>query len=74
MKSICVRYLGGLSPEYSELRISKMISAEQWWSIIEAYGAEIWPAQIIFYIIAALLVGSDVNNVHQTFHAATSSL
>ena len=57
MKSICVRYIGGLSPEYSELRISKMISAEQWWSIIEAYGAEIWPAQIIFYIIAVLLVG-----------------
>jgi hypothetical protein len=34
-----------------------MISAEQWWSVIENYGAEIWPAQIVFYVIAVLLVG-----------------
>lgn len=31
--------------------------AEQWWSIIEAYGARIWPAQIVFYIAALLLIG-----------------
>jgi hypothetical protein len=34
-----------------------MISAEQWWSIIEAYGAQIWPAQVVFFIIAVLLIG-----------------
>ncbi len=34
-----------------------MISAEEWWSIIAAYGARIWPAQIVFYIIAILLTG-----------------
>jgi hypothetical protein len=34
-----------------------MISAEEWWSIIATYGARIWPAQIVFYIIAILLAG-----------------
>jgi hypothetical protein len=34
-----------------------MISAEEWWSIMEAYGARIWPAQAIFYLIAILLIG-----------------
>ena len=34
-----------------------MISAQEWWSIIEAYGAQIWPAQIVFYIVALLLMG-----------------
>jgi len=34
-----------------------MIPAEQWWSIIEAYGARIWPVQIIFYIVAVFLIG-----------------
>jgi hypothetical protein len=32
-----------------------MITAEEWWSIFEAYGARIWPAQIVFYIVAILL-------------------
>ena len=32
-----------------------MIPAEEWWSIIEAYGARIWPAQAVFYIVAILL-------------------
>jgi hypothetical protein len=34
-----------------------MISADEWWSIIEAYGARIWPAQAVFYIAAILLTG-----------------
>jgi hypothetical protein len=34
-----------------------MISAEKWWSIIRAYGLKIWPAQIVFYIVAMLLIG-----------------
>jgi len=34
-----------------------MIPTEEWWSIIEAYGARIWPAQIVFYIVALLLMG-----------------
>jgi len=33
-----------------------MLSAEQWWGIIGAYGAEVWPAQAIFFIVAAALV------------------
>lgn len=33
-----------------------MLSAEQWWDIIEAYGAGIWPAQAIFFAVAAVLV------------------
>jgi hypothetical protein len=32
-----------------------MISAEEWWSIMEAYGARIWPAQAVFYVVAILL-------------------
>ena len=34
-----------------------MITAEEWWSIIEVYGARIWPAQAVFYIVAILLTG-----------------
>ena len=34
-----------------------MIPAEEWWRIIEAYGARIWPAQTVFYIVAILLTG-----------------
>jgi len=33
-----------------------MIPAQEWWSIIEAYGARIWPTQIVFYIAALLLM------------------
>jgi hypothetical protein len=33
-----------------------MIPAQEWWSIIEAYGARIWPSQIVFYIVALLLM------------------
>ena len=31
-----------------------MISKEEWWRIMEAYGARIWPLQIVFYILAIL--------------------
>ncbi|MBN1225935.1 MAG: hypothetical protein JXA79_03000 [Deltaproteobacteria bacterium] len=34
-----------------------MIGAQKWWSIIEDYGAQIWPAQAVFYIAAILLTG-----------------
>jgi hypothetical protein len=33
-----------------------MISAENWWKIIERYNMQIYPLQIILWIIAALLV------------------
>jgi hypothetical protein len=33
-----------------------MLSAEQWWGIIGAYGARVWPAQAIFFVVAAALV------------------
>lgn len=32
-----------------------MLSAQEWWSIIEAYGAQIWPAQLVMWAIAAAL-------------------
>jgi hypothetical protein len=34
-----------------------MISGEEFWSVIETYGARIIPAQIVFYIAAILIVG-----------------
>jgi hypothetical protein len=34
-----------------------MIPAEEWWKIIERYGTQIYPIQIIFYIIVILLIG-----------------
>jgi hypothetical protein len=33
-----------------------MLSAQQWWEIIGAYGAAVWPAQAIFFVVAAALV------------------
>lgn len=32
-----------------------MITVEEWIQIMENYGAKIWPAQMIFYVIAVLL-------------------
>lgn len=34
-----------------------MITAETWWSIIEGYGAQIWPFQLVFYILGLLVTG-----------------
>jgi hypothetical protein len=34
-----------------------MISKEEFWITMEAYGARIWPLQIIFYVAAILCVG-----------------
>ena len=33
-----------------------MLSAEEWWGILEAYGAKVWPAQAIFFVVAVLIV------------------
>jgi hypothetical protein len=33
-----------------------MLSAEEWWGILEEYGARVWPAQAIFFVAAVLLV------------------
>lgn len=33
-----------------------MLSAEEWWGILEAYGAKVWPAQAVFFLAAILLV------------------
>ena len=33
-----------------------MLSAEEWWGIIRAYGAAVWPAQAVFFAAAVLLV------------------
>jgi hypothetical protein len=35
-----------------------MISRDEFWTIMEGYGAGIWPAQVVFYIAAWLLVQS----------------
>jgi hypothetical protein len=34
-----------------------MVTAEKWLSIVENYSNTIWPAQIIFYIVALLITG-----------------
>ena len=33
-----------------------MLSAEEWWGILEAYGAKIWPAQAVFFVAGVLIV------------------
>jgi hypothetical protein len=34
-----------------------MITPEEWWGIMGAYGAGIWPAQVVFYLAAIFLAG-----------------
>lgn len=34
-----------------------MVTRDEFWNIMEAYGTRIWPIQIIFYIAAILFVG-----------------
>jgi hypothetical protein len=34
-----------------------MVTRDEFWNIMGAYGTRIWPIQIIFYIVAILLVG-----------------
>ena len=34
-----------------------MIPREEFWRAMEAYGARIWPIQIVFYVAAILFVG-----------------
>jgi len=33
-----------------------MLSPEEWWGILEAYGAKVWPAQAVFFAAVVLLV------------------
>ncbi len=33
-----------------------MLTAAQWWNIVDNYGAKIFPAQIVFYLLALALV------------------
>jgi hypothetical protein len=33
-----------------------MLSAEEWWGILEAYGAKVWPAQAVFFVAGVLIV------------------
>jgi len=33
-----------------------MLPAEEWWGILEAYGAKVWPAQAVFFVAMVLLV------------------
>lgn len=34
-----------------------MVTRDEFWSIMEAYGTRIWPVQVVFYIAAILFVG-----------------
>jgi hypothetical protein len=34
-----------------------MVSKDEFWNIMGAYGSQIWPIQIVFYITAILIVG-----------------
>ena len=54
-----------------------MLSAEEWWGIMALYGAQVRPAQIVFYLAAlgvTVLVfacpGSVVNNLMRLYLAA----
>ena len=33
-----------------------MVTRDEFWNIMEAYGTRIWPVQIVFYIVAILLI------------------
>jgi len=33
-----------------------MLSGEEWWGILGAYGAKVWPAQAVFFVAAVLFV------------------
>ena len=33
-----------------------MLSAEEWWGILEVYGSRVWPAQAVFFVAAVLFV------------------
>jgi len=33
-----------------------MLSSEEWWGILAAYGAKVWPAQAVFFVAGALIV------------------
>ena len=33
-----------------------MLSTEEWWGILEAYGAKVWPAQAVFFVAAVLFL------------------
>jgi len=33
-----------------------MLSCEEWWGIIETYGAKVWPSQAVFFLAAVLFV------------------
>ena len=33
-----------------------MLAADEWWGILEAYGAKVWPAQAIFFVVGVLIV------------------
>jgi len=39
-----------------------MIDAQQWWSIIEDYGAQIWPAQAVFTSLQFCLPGGFLSS------------
>jgi len=33
-----------------------MLSTKEWWGILEAYGANVWPAQAVFFVAAVLFL------------------
>ncbi len=39
-----------------------MATKEEFWNILGPYGAQIWPIQIIFFVMAILLVGGSGSN------------
>jgi len=48
-----------------------MIPAAQWWSIIESYGLQIWPAQIVMYGVALAIVVGLLLKSGSLFNALT---
>ena len=53
-----------------------MLPANEWWGILETYGAKIWPAQALFFVAAVLIVllvflkpGSPANTLVKLYMA-----
>jgi hypothetical protein len=55
-----------------------MLPAEKWWEIIAAYGAAIWPAQLVFFVASVLIAaivflkpGTTTNTIVRVFLAVS---
>lgn len=48
-----------------------MLPANEWWGILEAYGAAVWPAQAVFYLAGLVLTGLLFRSRHPIYNLLT---